>query len=106
MAKIYGSIDELIGKTPILRLKNIEKRLDIGRFIFYYRRVRARGYYACDTAMNREIAPRGGNFRGVCPIIGRLRRICTLRRSLRHDQLPAGVCIQPVFFVSRNDTHG
>ena len=28
----------------------------------------------CGTAMNREIAPNGGNFRGVCPIIGRLRR--------------------------------
>jgi len=29
------------------------------------------------TAMNREIAPQGGNFRGVCPIIGRLRDLCT-----------------------------
>jgi len=59
------------------------------------------------NAMNREIAPRGGNFRGVCPIIGRLRRICTLRRSPRHDQLPAGgYALKPVFFMSRNDTHG
>ena len=29
------------------------------------------------TAMNREIAPQGGNFRGVCPIIGRLRMFCS-----------------------------
>ena len=44
-------------------------------------------YACCYTAMNREIAAQAGNFRGVCPIIGRLRRICTLRRSLRHEQL-------------------
>jgi len=27
-----------------------------------------------ESAMNREIARMRGNFRGVCPIIGRLRR--------------------------------
>ena len=34
MAKIYGSIDELIGKTPILRLNNIEKRLGLSARLF------------------------------------------------------------------------
>ena len=34
MAKIYESIDELIGKTPILRLKNIEKRLGLEARLF------------------------------------------------------------------------
>lgn len=29
MGKIYGSITELIGKTPIVELKNIEKELDL-----------------------------------------------------------------------------
>lgn len=29
MAKIYNSVDELIGKTPLLRLKNIEKNLGL-----------------------------------------------------------------------------
>ena len=29
MAKIYNSVDELIGKTPLLRLKNIEKKLGL-----------------------------------------------------------------------------
>ena len=34
MAKIYESIDELIGKTPILRLKNIEKKLGLKAQLF------------------------------------------------------------------------
>ena len=29
MAKIYNSVDELIGKTPLLRLKNIEEKLGL-----------------------------------------------------------------------------
>ncbi len=29
MAKIYNSVDELIGKTPLLRLKNVEKQLGL-----------------------------------------------------------------------------
>ena len=29
MAKIYSSVDELIGKTPLLELKNIEKELGL-----------------------------------------------------------------------------
>lgn len=29
MAKIYNSVDELIGKTPLLRLKNVEKNLGL-----------------------------------------------------------------------------
>ena len=57
------------------------------------------------SAMNREIAPTGGNFRGVCPTIRRLREIRTLRRSLRHD-LRYRPEFAPVFFMSWNDTHG
>lgn len=67
-------------------MKNREKGLDIPLNIRYDNQVRVvEAFLRADTAMNREIAPQGGNFRGVCPIIGRLRRICTLRRSLRHD---------------------
>ena len=29
MSKIYGSVEELIGKTPILRLSNVEKKLNL-----------------------------------------------------------------------------
>jgi hypothetical protein len=52
--------------------------------------------------MMREIALKRGNFRGVCPRIGRLRGPC-------HgvDRL-AGVkpaCFVPVLFMSKNDTH-
>ena len=68
----------------------------------------ARDNYALrDTAMNREIAPRGGNFRGVCPIIGRLRR--SVRCVYRHAMIsyrPEEHVLKPVFFMSRNDTHG
>ena len=71
-------------------MKNREKGLDIPLNIRYDNQVRVvEAFPRADTAMNREIAPQGGNFRGVCPIIGRLRRICTLRRSLRHDRIPA-----------------
>ena len=58
---------------------------------------------AFTTAMNREIAPKGGNFRGVCPIIGRLRGSVCQRRSLRQSDTGQ---IVPVFLMSRNDTHG
>jgi len=52
--------------------------------------------------MNREIALQGGNFRGVCPIIGRLRVLGT--GVDRHAREYTGH--KPVFFMSRNDTHG
>ena len=55
-------------------MKNGEKSLDIRQNIRYDNQVRVVGLLLpADTAMNREIAPQGGNFRGVCPIIGRLR---------------------------------
>ena len=41
------------------------------------------------TAMMREIAAWAGNFRGVCPIIGRLRKSFPQRKSLCHGQVPA-----------------
>ena len=37
------------------------------------------GNYACD-AMMREIALKNGNFRGVCPVIGRLNCFRSVRR--------------------------
>lgn len=56
-------------------MKNREKGLDIPLNIRYDNQVRVvEAFLRADTAMNREIAPQGGNFRGVCPIIGRLRR--------------------------------
>ena len=56
-------------------MKNREKGLDIPLNIRYDNQVRVvEAFPRADTAMNREIAPQGGNFRGVCPIIGRLRR--------------------------------
>ena len=56
-------------------MKNREKGLDIPLNIRYDNQVRVvEAFPRADTAMNREIAPNGGNFRGVCPIIGRLRR--------------------------------
>lgn len=59
-------------------MKNREKGLDIPLNIRYDNQVRVvEAFLRADTAMNREIAPQGGNFRGVCPIIGRLRRFCT-----------------------------
>ena len=41
------------------------------------------------TAMMREIAAPAGNFRGVCPIIGRLRMSFPRRRSPCHGTIPA-----------------
>ena len=56
--------------------KNSKKHLDSGELFLYYEWARVRECYALDaaTAMNREIARLRGNFRGVCPIIGRLRK--------------------------------
>ena len=59
---------------PRKNIKKSEKALDIPPLIQYDNQVRVVGLAPpADTAMNREIAPQGGNFRGVCPIIGRLR---------------------------------
>ena len=85
-------------------MKNREKGLDIPLNIRYDNQVRVvEAFPRADTAMNREIALQGGNFRGVCPIIGRLRSpVCGVDRHTM-GQVPATV---PVFFMSRNDTHG
>ena len=56
------------------------------------------------TAMMREIASRDGNFRGVCPVIGRLN--CFIKRwriSLRDGEW---VGLGRPFFMARSDTHG
>ena len=48
--------------------------------------------------MMREIAASAGNFRGVCPIIGRLRKSFPQRLSLCHGQVPAfcaGIFYEP-----------
>ncbi len=50
-----------------------------------------------------EIAVKTGNFRGVCPFIGRLRGLCTGVYRRRMDR--TGLLQAPVFFMSRNDTH-
>ena len=54
--------------------------------------------------MMREIASYGGNFRGVCPVIGRLN---LLRQALAyiagHEEW---VGLGRPFFMARNDTHG
>ena len=50
---------------------------------WYHNRARVWENYA-RTAMMREIALKNGNFRGVCPVIGRLNCFCLrLRISLR-----------------------
>ena len=44
------------------------------------------GEFCARTAMMREIAAKAGNFRGVCPVIGRLNCLWTrLRISLRQE---------------------
>lgn len=53
--------------------------------------------------MMREIAAQAGNFRGVCPLIGRLRGLCTGVYRRRMDK--TGLFQAPVFFMLRNDTH-
>ena len=52
---------------------------------------RAAGEACVRTAMKREIAWRHGNFRRVCPVIGRLRRNFPRRISPRKANRPANV---------------
>ena len=55
------------------------------------------------SAMMREIARERGNFRGVCPTIGRLSEsVHGVYRLVRRK--PACHCAG--FFVARSDTHG
>lgn len=42
--------------------------------------------------MMREIAAKAGNFRGVCPLIGRLRDLCERRISSRMEQTGLSKC--------------
>lgn len=71
-------------------MKNREKGLDIPLNIRYDNRVRVvEAFPRADNAMNREIAPQGGNFRGVCPIIGRLRSpVCGVDRRTMDKYRP------------------
>ncbi len=55
------------------------------------------------TAMMREIAPEGGNFRGVCPVIGRLSDPVRAGVYRRRQEGPA---LRRPFFMVRSDTHG
>ena len=53
--------------------------------------------------MMREIAPEGGNFRGVCPVIGRLSDPVRAGVYRRRQEGPA---LRRPFFMVRSDTHG
>ena len=55
--------------------------LDICCVAWYIIQARV-GEYCARTAMMREIALKNGNFRGVCPVIGRLNCFKRLRISL------------------------
>ena len=80
-----------------------KKVLDKIRRQWYHNRARVGEFCAC-TAMMREIASKGGNFRGVCPVIGRLNCFCLrLRISLRPEE---GSALRRPFFLAQNDTHG
>mgnify|MGYP005827095999 CR=1 FL=1 len=54
------------------------------------------------SAMMREIAAQAGNFRGVCPTIGRLKDLNTAYIAVNGGNRPA---LMPVSFMSRSDTH-
>ena len=54
------------------------------------------------SAMMREIAAQAGNFRGVCPTIGRLKDLNTAYIAVNGGNRPA---LMPVSFISRSDTH-
>ena len=80
-----------------------EIMLDILEAPWYIIQVRGRNKYA-RTAMKREIASKDGNFRGVCPVIGRLNCFCSVKRiSLRQEER---VGLGRPFFMARSDTHG
>ncbi len=67
-------------------MKNIENPLDTKGVFLYYNQARVQEEWA-QYAMKREIALKDGNFRRVCPVIGRLRTselladICVYRRK-------------------------
>ena len=56
------------------------------------------------TAMMREIAAKAGNFRGVCPVIGRLN--CPVTPA--YIAVPKGErsALRRPFFMAWSDTHG
>jgi len=55
----------------------------------------------CDEAGD---CVKDGNFRGVCPVIGRLNCFCSVKRiSLRQEER---VGLGRPFFMARSDTHG
>ena len=56
------------------------------------------------TAMMREIAARAGNFRGVCPVIGRLN--CPVALAYIAAPRGKGSALRRPFFMAWNDTHG
>ena len=54
----------------------------------------------CDDAGD---CANGGNFRGVCPVIGRLRHFVCVAYIAAHEARPANVGL---FSWLRSDTHG
>ena len=64
-------------------MKKSKKRLDIHGCVYYNRQGVWRGSLCalCDDAGDCVM---NGNFCGVCPVIGRLRRECMWRISLQH----------------------
>ena len=84
--------------------KTEKKGLDIPLNIRYDNQVRVvEAFLRADTAMNREIAPQGGNFRGSMSDNRAAEKSCMRRRSPYHGTSTghsAGL------FMSRNDTHG
>ena len=78
--------------------KNLKKPLDTHGRVLYDNGASERA----QSAMMREIALKRGNFRGVCPTIGRLSEGCTRRISpgaAKTGLLCAG------FFAAWSDTH-
>ena len=55
---------------------------------WYYNRARVGDLCACN-AMMQEIAPKGGNFCGVCPVIGRLNASFALAYIARLEEWSA-----------------
>ena len=56
------------------------------------------------TAMMREIAAKAGNFRGVCPVIGRLN--CPVALAYIAAPRGEGSALRRPFFMAWSDTHG
>ena len=70
--KIFYETHKIIIKILVLIMK--KQLTNAAVRVKMIERVRARSAHC--TAMMQEIAPKGGNFCGVCPVIGRLNCFC------------------------------